>query len=489
MAVLRGIIDKNMKTRERVIRIDSLVGSIALRWRALLVGGIICAILFAAIQMWRLRSDRTAEAVGQDDNLKKISEKTIEQQIKDVEQNIIEKSNYLQNSVLLKLNPNAVGEATIYLSVETDEKPQNNVAMGGIIKNTKGQITGSVSSASISDGRALRILNYYLSIISYDIEFDDIAEQIGVGKEYFQELITAQVNDEAAAAGIIQIVFTNEKEAGAIADFIVKYIETHKNEAETVYGKHNLIVEGPMLHTVADRVFNSNMKDRLLEINDLIIQRDNYKMNMASLITSDPETAQSAGITKSCIKYGIVEFLFGVAAGIALLAYGLVLSNKVLSVKEVDAQYDFDNLAVIPGEKVSYGLDAFIKRFILKEFIKKDKTVTYHIAASNICNKISSVDYVGQDGKVSVAIFGDVPLKLLEQVKTSLSAEEALKNIDFVLTPDLTGNPESLKSLRNSDAGILVAMPHKSVYMALDDMVRIVNAYKKEILGSIIILE
>ena len=505
-----------MESGERVIDLLALIRTVLKKWRRMLIFGILFALL-SAVYFGVLKSGKAVEVVDSEVSVEDESPDNYAAELEIIDNSIANKNRYIQNSKLLQLDPNAVSRAYIRFSIQMDDTEESSEAEGtgeevAVQEVLDEQQVQEISSADMADTagadmagagengsdsiskvylddssrKAVLILRHYINAVNYDTDYEKLASQLGMEKEYIRELVWASVEDEAALSGNIQAVYSDEENAVMIAEQALEILKEEKAAATGLYGRHKVIVEPAVVRTTSDRSYNTQLKERLQEMNDLKTQKDNFQKNFnltEKMVEKLSDTGSENKISrKELVKYIVLGFILGCLLFLLVYAIFLVAAGVLLSSRELGRMFGMNKLAVVPDSRMKNGLDRLISGIGSDRFSSRDERIAYQIAAENICEQLSGLSDSG-----SVAVVTDL------EEETAFGAgqilEEFLKenNIRAEVLPHLNQSPKELSELKSCDASVLLLRGGSSRLRHVSEFKNTLHTYKKTVLGSIVI--
>ena len=505
-----------MESGERVIDLLALIRTVLKKWRRMLIFGILFALL-SAVYFGVLKSGKAVEVVDSEVSVENESPNNYAAELEIIDSSIANKNRYIQNSKLLQLDPNAVSRAYIRFSIQMDDTEESSEAEGtgeevAVQEVLDEQQVQEISSADMADTaaadmagagengsdsiskvylddssrKAVLILRHYINAVNYDTDYEKLALQLGMEKEYIRELVWASVEDEAALSGNIQAVYSDEENAVMIAEQALEILKEEKAAATGLYGRHKVIVEPAVVRTTSDRSYNTQLKERLQEMNDLKTQKDNFQKNFnltEKVVEILSDTGSENKISrKELVKYIVLGFILGCLLFLLVYAIFLVAAGVLLSSRELGRMFGMNKLAVVPDSRMKNGLDRLISGIGSDRFSSRDERIAYQIAAENICEQLSGLSDFG-----SVAVVTDL------EEETAFGAgqilEEFLKenNIRAEVLPHLNQSPKELSELKSCDASVLLLRGGSSRLRHVSEFKNTLHTYKKTVLGSIVI--
>jgi hypothetical protein len=502
-----------MESRERVIDLLALIRTVLKKWRIMLIFGILFALLSAAyfgVYKNRNTSDVVDSEVALEENE---SPDIYAAELEIIDNSIANKNRYIQNSKLLQLDPNAVSRAYIRFSIEMDDTDESTEGTGEevavqevidgqqaqdnpvveTVDNASADMAGSgenatdgISQVYLDDSsrKAVLILRHYINAVNYDTDYEKLSSLLGIEKEYIRELVWASVEDEAALSGNIQAVFSDEENAVMIAEQALETLRGDKAAATGLYGRHKVIVEPAVVRTTSDRSYNTQLKERLQEMNDLKTQKDNFQknFNLTENVVEEITDTEKKISRRELVKYGVIGFILGCLLFLLVYAIILIASGILLSSRELGRMFGMDKLAVIPDSRIKSGLDRLISGIGSDRFSSRDEKIAYEIAAENMCEKLSGIS-----DSCSVAVVTDLGEEAAARAGQILEEFLKDKNISISVLPHLNQSPRELNELKSCDAAVLLLQGGYSRLRHVTEFQNTLRTYKKTVLGSIVI--
>ena len=482
-----------MDNRGRMINDSALIRQILKKWRRMILTGLILAVFAGGYQAVKLRPE-----LHRDKNIQETPEGQIDQNAITAEralitQQMVNKNNYLQKSIKMRINSSCESRATMVFSIKLPE-----------IKETEEEDTGNqaIVSATSEEGSVLisedtaqttMMLKAYRSRLISGFRWGDLPEQFNTEPEYLNELYGINQESEATSSITIVTFYLDEEGAKRIMEQIKEELIDEKSSVQAIFGKHELVFDEIQTGTIVDTGLGSWTRERVQELNNLSSEREKFDLASPGYVTftSAPLRMRKRQYLMECFKMAAVGFFAGLVVYAVFRGLGLILTGKVLSARELNNQFRINKLAAIPDGCAFKGLDAVINGIDGDYFSNRDPNVSYFIANENVrntimCNSILK-EKQAEKNKTIVALIGDLPEEDIQSVHKKLLTSEPDKNVEFIVASALNTDPEMLKRLEESDAVILVAEPIRSKYRTIRDLLKTVTSYDKEILGSIVI--
>ena len=475
-----------MEKGERIVNISALFKNILKKWR----GALICALLFAlfggAYRMMRLLPQVGNGEEPQDTEVKEEGSADFSAEYALIQENLVQKNRYLEESLKVKINPTAEGRAIMDLSIITPEMEQL-TAIGQ--ENPEEISTGDSETveqalSSAANARAFRILKYYENVVLSGLsDWGTLPEEMGTKPQYLSELVSVFSENDVSVSVNFLAISSDPDQAEKIMLEVKKNILAAEEEAQQIYGPHKLLTGSIQKGVITDKALYTWMKDRVQEINDLTTQRDNLVKNSGGAVTSTKSGKKALSMKKavsSSLKYAVAGFVAGLILYVVAVALILILSNRVLSARELNSQYGINKLACVPGVSKA-GLDRLAAKIDGSYLSAVNEDSALKIAAENVRCLLSEKQEVK-----SIALIGDLSETEMRQLCEKLSLSSESGQVKYLNASGLNNKVEALRSLKEADAVILAARSGKSVYQNVNEILRTAVTFDKELLGSIV---
>ena len=483
------------------INIRSQIMRMLAKWRIILLVGIIFAALAGA---YSYKSQKDAIRAWQPPEVEEEPQSKVNSpdytNVRDRALRALnDKTEYFSKSIALKINPGAVGRATVDMYIMTDalkaeETATANGEEGEIPEGESmpepeapaaeesteegGALVAEAMTAALRD--ANRILDHYCQYAGRSLEYADIAVEFDSAEQYVKELINIGAQDREVVRSTITVNFVDEEGADKILQYIIDALKAHQADVTKELGQHELIFRNRALLTIVDTGnLNSLVTTKVTEFNTLMKQYNDLKTNQNNLdvkaavvVTEKPKMSRM-----KMLKTAVAGGIGGVILAAALYILLLCISSKVLSARDVNTLYGLRKLGVIPGEaaKKVRGIDKMILSPELRYATNTDPEKCYEIANGNVRSVIG-------EGK-KVAIISDLGSEELEKLKAKLDGTAG--KIEYRIAGDLS-EPGAMETLKESDAVVLAARVMESRYGHMNDLMREAINMDKTLLGSII---
>ncbi|MCR5794295.1 MAG: hypothetical protein K6G61_02940 [Solobacterium sp.] len=447
---------KITENRSRILSIPAILTRTLLRWKLILLCGVLFAAAGAGLSYRKQAKQAAPESETEQVKTDLTSDEYYEKMIKAFDQAIIDRYEYMAATLVDGMDPysNATAEAVLFV-----ESPYTMNIAEGVSEIATGDVNGNMLSTTIS------------RFIRYGIDWSSIKEEIGieddvllnelVGVDNSSNIITVTIQspDQEMADKMLTLVIDQSTEK--FKDLIrIADLESYK-----------IMV---MDRNVTNRIYSSNfnwLTTRLSEIQSFTNAKTSFEneYNKSGLLTSAEETVS----TSSIVKRGILMFIIGLLFSACAVLLYLYASAKVLSAAELNDTYGLRSLSVM-GPKAK-GLSAAILRILPENRSTLSEDARYELAGSY-------ADELVEEGS-SIGIVSDLPAETVAEITDHLN--RVSEHAEYTALSGIRDNVEDRKKLSKVDYVILAAGTEKSSYAAVNDLLTLTTNYKKPLVGTI----
>lgn len=476
----------NNTTYEQEIDLKDLVFAILYKWRFVVLTAILFSALFGGYKM--AKSMIQQRDAGYMQKVQKQYQKDVEeyeilktgyeQEIKNIRQNIEAQSLYLENSILMNMNPYDKHTASVDFLFNQKVFPQGNASVPAMYVYNNG------------------LTSAYASYITQGIDLSGVAEEFGTQTVYLKELITV-IPDEWGQMFSLSVCYSDKEGAERILDVILDAVKEKQDDFTDIFGAHELYITNRMsdalvngMHPYSGQYYSMNgalvdtkLAENQNQINDSLVSlRTILKEKEGSLEALKeplpPVQGSMMESVKTGIKYVVLGGVLGAFIAVFCICVAFLMTDKVSAAKELKQRYRLKVLAEFPREpkkRLCSGIDRWIDRLGGKtDSLSEDER--YELAAANLKN------YAG-DAK-NLMVIGTVSTETLTMVAEKLA--ELCSDMILAIGADLNKNAEAVRKLSEYEAVILVEQSEVSHCREIEKEIEAVYNVKKEIVGVMV---
>ena len=473
-----------MQSRERIIDIKALIRCVVEKWRLLLLVGFLAGVVLAGIKgysqykLYKLSQGQQETAAqesgsqkGQILNVMHVAE--------------VEREEYYTNSILGKINPHKEGKATadILVSIPANTAP---AAAGGEPAATGGEpaAAGGETAAQENSVKPQNIVNYYVSTVLYRIDYTQAAEELGEDPALLGELVTAAPGTTDPSQLSLAVIYPTPEGAKVILDSILTQVRAARAEAQRIYGNHELLIVNEASGVVVDEELFKWANNRVVEIMALVNSQKTVGNNFTSSGSARIATVTQKDVAKTAVKWGVTGLIAGVVMTMVLIVIYLLAAGKVLSGREFNRHFGMKKIACVPGRKFTIlkGLDKWAASIDSAYYNHPQRSVCLQVADANVRAAVRP--------DAQIALVGDLAPEYLDKLAAEMNKSGASSGLraSYFGIPCMEQTPESVDSIMNCDAAVIVARAEKSCYKDAEDVLDACALLGREVIGSIVLM-
>lgn len=435
------------------------------KWRSIILIAIIAGVLFGGYKVLTETVLRQNEEIVTDiDEFEKEkmnydrAVSIYEKEIENLQEMITNQKVYLDNSILMKISSYEKPEASADIFIKLDDS----------------EWLSGVEMVNLDPTDS--IVKAYVSNIVYNIDWKVLTDELGVDDVYLQELVSTSTDYNSNTLHIA-VCFSDLKTADRILDVILEQLEQKKSEISNSLGKHTVSI----MNRTSGIINDTSLADRQ---NSNYDRASNYqkKLDDKENVLSGLEEPKESGviskkqIAKSAIKYTVLGCVAGAFLVIAFFGMQYVLSAKLKTADELKSRFGFKLLGVFSPKVKNGKVDNWLERL---EGLGERET------ADTVLDRIAlNIQNFGANTK-KVIIAGEYTEEKMQELVAALS--NRMENMELAACPNLIKSTDALQQLSGCDGVILVAQRGVSKIGEIQKEKEIVENWKKEIIGCIVI--
>ena len=473
-----------MQSRERIIDIKALIRCVVEKWRLLLLVGFLAGVVLAGIKgysqykLYKLSQGQQETAAqesgsqkGQILNVMHVAE--------------VEREEYYTNSILGKINPHKEGKATadILVSIPANTAP---AAAGGEPAATGGEPAAAEGEPAAQENsvKPQNIVNYYASTVLYRIDYTQAAEELGEDPALLGELVTAAPGTTDPSQLSVAVIYPTPEGAKVILDSILTQVRAARAEAQRIYGNHELLIVNEASGVVVDEELFKWANNRVVEIMALVNSQKTVGNNFTSSGSARIATVTQKDVAMTAVKWGVTGLIAGVVMTMVLIVIYLLAAGKVLSGREFNRHFGMKKIACVPGRKFTIlkGLDKWAASIDSAYYNHPQRSVCLQVADANVRAAVRP--------DAQIALVGDLAPEYLDKLAAEMNKSGASSGLraSYFGIPCMEQTPESVDSIMNCDAAVIVARAEKSCYKDAEDVLDACALLGREVIGSIVLM-
>jgi len=312
---------------------------------------------------------------------------------------------------------------------------------------------------------------HYSNYLNNYSTFEEIGAQLGISAKYLMEIVNISLPNECTIN--ISISHPEKQQADIIMAIIQKELQNIQQILENTVAEHTITL---MVDTCGVYIDTNLQKAQQDTYEELLELQDNLLSYKDDLYTWKKGPAPGElNIVTAFVKWFILGGVIGVILGALYVFIKSILQNRLHSTSQLTSSYQ----VVVLGEAVCSKpqLSLFSKKINqLEGCLFENSDNNDQFLAENIRN------HCGVHHNILVCCDADPEIcNILTQ-----SISKHLYDIQLIPTGHLTKDASALRTLASCDAVLMVAARDISHNEAIRKTMKLVQSYKKEIIGFVL---
>lgn len=448
---------------EEEIDLKDLMYAVFRKWRSVIVVGIIVAILlgmYKGIPAIKAVNDPNVLANNQkvyNDALVVYSDnkERLEKEITNIEKDINQKEDYLENSLLMQINPYDKHVANINYYVNAEEYE-------------------------------FKVINYYLTYAQGGDLYARVAEKLkkDIDYKYLSEVLVFSA-DYDSNMFTVNLVCDDLETTSLIINCVKEELEEKSIEIEQKVGEHVFKIVNETQYQTIDLGLESTINNNKLTIENLKVSLEQKQTEYNALAEPKLAVTSYTGAVKSMIKYIIIGGVLGVFLAAAYDVFLYLISDKLHDRKALRNRYQLKLIGDLSEQK--YGklfgkLDRWLAKVFGQNVLNVSQEEVYQVIAANL-----SVLSSNEKGNREYLITGSVTEDSLKSIQSKLNSLGRLKEINLTCGGNITTTALTIEKASKCDGIILVEKLNSSSMAEIEREIEALKNIGKDILGVVLI--
>lgn len=436
----------------RMVYIKDLLFVALYQWRNILLVSLVFAVVLAGVagaMEWKSFSAAQGKTIDQATLDAYAEEKEILQNnVSYIQDTVDNQKAYLEESVLMDLDPYNVYKALVVFSVETDYQIQPEMTYQ-------------------NPDNILTILNSYGVFLTSNQVIDSIAEEMGMKSKYVDEIVTVTNGGTGLRNLIISVTHSNAEDAAKITDLMVSFIDDAAKSISQTVGDHRIEMISCNVCEQIDLSVETARNNAIIRLNTLT-QNLTDAQNALDALTL-PETEAKFSAIKVII-FAVAGIVLGAMLVIGVACLKHIAGGKVYSVRTLKNRFDIKVLCCVPSSKKRTPMDCWLRK-LENRSMDKEQFVLAAATIKNYCQNAQNLMIVADE---------EMPIQPLL---------DALKNCGTEISAcgSLLHSVKALEALPKADAILMVAQCDKTRYDYMEHELGLIADQGKQLLGCVLI--
>ena len=451
-----------MKNRNEAydIYLKDLIFVVLYQWKKLLVIAVVLAALLGGFQgisgFMALKDPERLEVITKQNQIQKerydAEVESLQMQIDTFRDQIRSQQEYLDNSLLMHLQPYEYYQATAVIYVATDYQ---------ILPGMEYQNPNPI----------LPILQAYESLLLSNNTLQTIADTIGTESMYLKELLSVSIAPDANKLQVT-VKAADEAQAQHLQNLLLEQVEYHQANISTSVANHTYTI----MDQATREVFSQALADQQRAENDrlstLLANQVAAQTRQDELKAPSLQGERALDVLKKAIIFAVIGGVLAVFFGVVILWIRHISSAKVYSCRTLIDRTGIKILGTCAMDTPSNSID---KKLLQLEGRQLSDA---QAQAELIAVKLQATS---KDSK-RLLLTGSVDPQNHHLLTQALHAA----GMQIESAEDILSSADALLALERCDTVLLIEQCHVSRYADVNSRIDLIQDYNKQLLGCVL---
>lgn len=488
--------NQKMTKSEIDIEIKDLLWELVRRWRIIVVMALICAVGLTAYQY---RSDmnktdvvvvkKTQEELEKAMSVQDVSEVTgAVALLNQLEQ----KSEYMDASTLMQINPYAENAVLLQYVVEADATLESVIADAYVAYVEDGYLAQTLSADEAAE------VVYIDELISVVKDTTDMYVYSDTMDESIQMTIAGA---DSGSCITVKVCGIDEESNAELATEVKSVLAQYSATLSSKVGAHqlklvdekecvlvdNALAELQNRNATAIKTISNNIDKMKNEMTGDQITLYTYRVTGVTQSATTATTTSEPKVVTISVKHAVIGFVVGIVlgCGIALALY--LLSAKLRNSEEIKVLYQVKVLGDVANPQKKKKVFSFVDVLIEKMQNGSKKTLTYEQAVQMVCANIA-IDCKKNEQK-KVYLTGSMMEQMPEQVMSDITKKCEEKGIVVEKGNAIAYDAESLEALEQVGTVVFLEKKRTSFYDEIYKEILLCKENDIQVMGMVVVGE
>ena len=445
---------------EQVIYLKDLLFSALYRWKRILVWGLVLAVLLGVLKgISAYRDAKDAQAKLNDPARQAVemdsyeAEKAaLESQLSTLQENIQRQTAYLEESILMQLDPYAFYEVSLSVYVDTGYQ----ILPGMAYQNP--DLTHAIISS-------------YVTVLTGENTTKAIANKMGIETVYLLELITTGTSDGTNTLQI-HAKYPDQEGAEKLLNLLLQQLTQIQTDISQTVQTHELRIIQQYVRKVSDTSLMDMQTRQEQTLMDLYDSIDVAEGKLEALVPPQVQPVGMGSVVKATVLFAIVGGVLGVSLAILTAWIGHICSSKVYSARTLRSRTNVKVLGCVNTAGEQDSITAKLRA--LEGRSLSDSAQQAQLIAANVRNLCHEGKHLLVAGSANGAAVTD-------------ALRQAMPGMQITECGSLLHNIAAVEALGKCDNVLLVEKCGVSRYADIDQTLSMIADNRKKLLGCVLL--
>ncbi len=439
----------------QVIYVRDLLFAALYQWKKCLLAAVILAVVLGGFKgVSTYKSNHSQSAVSSESSYQEMDSYTakkeaLEQKLSVAQENVLQHNYYLNESVLMNLDPyHFYG---VYLSAYVNLEPR-----------------ADISAQGTDSGEAL--LNAYAARLTGEACINALAQKMDTQGQYVAELISIEILPQTLT---VYAKAPDEATGQLMADFFREQLPLFQKDIAASLGLHQIHVTESYTRKTTDAELAALQKEQSTVSTTLAKAVTSAQQQLNKLAAPGTWTAADGNAVKDALTFAIVGGILGIALVILVTWIGHIFNGRIYSAQILKNRTGIKVVGCVSSKPVKNPIDRWLRR---KEGRCVDALENrYRLLAADLSNRCAGSSHLLVTGETAAC----------PQLIQAL--EEALPGVKTEVCGSLLHSVDAVKALACCENVVVIAQCRVSSYAEVTKVQEMILDYRKPFAGCVLL--
>lgn len=442
------------KNDEQMIYLKDLIFAALRSWRIVLIVAVALAVLlggYRGISKLSPGTEPDAAALEQYEAEKAV----LEQRVKSLQESLVGRQAYFENSILMQLDPYHHYEAVISLYADTGYQIQP-------------------GSSYQDPDKTYIVLSAYQAVLTGDGCVQKIAEALETEPQYVAELLTVKL-DEVTGTMNAWLKCPTQEQAVQVLDVMVRELTSAYAQVEKAVVAHSPRLLDNTVKAYVDPKLAETQKTETTRLNELLKSLAEAETANAALTAPVAVRVSFGTVVKQAVIFAVLGFVAGAFLTVCVIWVMHIAGKTAYSVRSVESRTGVKVIGCVAHTAITNKLDRWL--YALEGRSTADPAQQTALLATDIRCRIPEVKTLVVTGSENS---GD-RLALVQAL------QKQLPNAKVTDPGSILTSQEALEALTGADAVVLIEKCGSSQYDSISRERALISDYNKQLVGCVLL--
>lgn len=446
------------KRDEQVIYLKDLLFSALYKWKGILALALALALLLGGVKAAGEWADYKSSSTNaaQQITLERYEAKksALEKRLEDLRVSVRNQQDYMNESVLMKLDPYGFYEAVLSLYVDTGYQIQPGMEY---------QDTDKTAA----------VINSYRMILTGDTAVKAMAEAMGTEPRYLLELIAIETPEDTNTM-VIRASFVDEAGAQKLLDLLQEQIAQAQTQIAQAVTEHTVNTVEQFVQQKLDAELDERQKSEAERLSTLIADQEGVQNEKQALQPPELSAQGLKDVVKAAVIFAVVGGVLGVFLGVCVAWAAHIFGGKVYSARTLHNRTGVKVIGCVADGESKDPVVRMLRRMEGRSV--RDSSQQSSLVAANVKGVCRGAKKLLVTGSLEAA--GDALVQALTQ---------AMPDVQIVSCGSLLRDVAAVEALGSCDQVLLVEKCRVSGYLDVEQQCCIIADNGVKLAGCVLL--